>query len=72
MEGIYTSYVCTSCKRQLVLITEEIQSMAKGKYLACSYCGCRHIKKQSIGDSLKECMKESAYKRVHGAMRQVR
>lgn len=72
MLSMYTSYVCTGCKRQLVLITEELESMSKDKYLACPYCGCRHIKKQSANDSLKECMNESSYRRVHGAVRQVR
>jgi len=72
MPSMYTSYGCIGCKRQLVLITEEVESMSKDKYLACPYCGCRHIKKQSANDSLKECMKESAYRRVHGSLRQVR
>ncbi|MGK0468182.1 hypothetical protein [Clostridium sp.] len=72
MVSIYTSYVCPGCKKQLVLLTEEVDNMCKDKYLACPYCGCRHIKKQSAGDNLKECMKESAYKRVHGSLRQVK
>ena len=72
MVSIYTSYGCPVCKRQLVLLTEEVNNMSKDKYLACPYCGCRHIKKQSANDSLKECMQESSYRRVHGSLRQVR
>ena len=72
MLSIYTSYGCPVCKMQLVLLTEEVNNMSKDKYLACPYCGCRHIKKQSANDSLKECMSHSAYQRVKRAVRQVR
>lgn len=71
MQGMYTSYVC-KCGKQLVLLTEEIESMSKDRYLACSYCGSRHIKKQKVSDSVIECMQESSYKRVRGAMTQTR
>lgn len=73
MLGIYTSYNCKRCKNQLVLITEEIENMVKDKYLACPYCGCKHIEKQKITDSLKECMSEHTYRRnKRGAMEQRR
>jgi len=71
MTGMYTSYVC-KCGKQLVLLTEEIESMDKDRYLACSYCGSRHIKKQKVSDSVIECMQESAYRRRNGVIRQVR
>lgn len=70
MLSIYTSYSCCSCKKQLVLITEELESMGKDKYLACPYCGSRHIKKQKATDNLKECMNHSHYERNNGAITQ--
>lgn len=72
MSGIYTSYNCKRCKKQLVLITEEVESMSKDTYLACSYCGSRHIEKQKITDSLKECMSEHSYIRCNGRVQQRR
>jgi len=72
MPSIYTSYTCARCKKQLVLLTEEVENMSKDKFLACPYCGCKHIKKQNENDSLKECMKENSYRRVHGSLKQVK
>lgn len=64
----YTAYICNKCKKEFVLLTEEVES--NRGYLVCPYCSSKHIKKQKIGDSLKECMKERAYVRVKGAIRQ--
>ncbi|MCB2310667.1 hypothetical protein LGL55_05960 [Clostridium tagluense] len=72
MLGMYTSYTCKGCGKQLVLITEEIESMSKGRYLACSYCNNRHIVKQKVGDSVKECMSEHSYRRCNGRIQQTR
>ncbi|MBZ9633059.1 hypothetical protein [Clostridium sp. FP1] len=72
MLGMYTSYTCKSCGNQLVLITEEIESMSKDRYLACSYCGSKCIVKQRVGDSVKECMSEHSYKRCNGRIQQIR
>ena len=72
MLSIYTSYKCNSCRKQLVLLTEEVESMSNDKYLACSYCGSRRIKKQKVNDSLKECMSEHSYLRINGRMQQTR
>jgi DNA-directed RNA polymerase subunit RPC12/RpoP len=72
MSGMYTSYSCKGCKKQLVLLTEEIETMSKDRYLACSYCGSRHIEKQKVSDSVKECMSEHSYKRCNGAIKQRR
>ncbi|MBU3193482.1 hypothetical protein [Clostridium algidicarnis] len=66
MLSIYTSYSCYRCKKEFVLLTEEIENN-KG-YLACPYCGNRNVKKQRIADSLKECMQERSYKRKNGAI----
>ena len=72
MLSMYTSYECKLCKRQFVLLTEELDKMSKDKYLACPYCNCRHIRKQKADDSLRECMNHGTYKRIKGSVRQVR
>lgn len=72
MLSIYTSHKCISCALEFVLLTEDIAKMAKGRYLACPYCNSKKIKVLKANDSLKECMKEHSYKKVHGAVRQVR
>ncbi|EQC1536937.1 hypothetical protein [Clostridium botulinum] len=69
MLSMYTSYICCICKKEFVLLSEDVENI-KG-YLVCPYCSSRKIKKQKITDNLKECMQEKAYKRVHGAIRQV-
>ncbi|MBY6900399.1 hypothetical protein FDB72_17475 [Clostridium botulinum] len=68
MLSIYTSYVCCSCRKEFVLLSQELESL-KG-YLVCPYCSSRKIKKQKIADNLKECMQERSYIRVNGALRQ--
>ena len=68
MLSIYTSYVCCSCRKEFVLLSQELESL-KG-YLVCPYCSIRKIKKQKIADNLKECMQERSYIRVNGALRQ--
>ena len=72
MLSIYSSFDCVRCEKQFVLLTEEVEKMDNSRYLACPYCGCRHIRKQNANDSLKECMSERTYKRNKGSMRQVR
>jgi DNA-directed RNA polymerase subunit RPC12/RpoP len=72
MLKIYTGYKCISCRFEFVLLTEDVNKMAKDRYLVCPYCNSKKVIVENESDSLKECMKESAYKRVHGAMRQVR
>lgn len=69
MLSIYISYMCIYCKREFVLLTEELED-TKG-YLVCPYCSSRKVKKQKVTDSLKECMRHSSYKKVKGKIRQV-
>ncbi|MBA4509944.1 hypothetical protein H1057_18160 [Clostridium sporogenes] len=68
MLSIYTSYVCCSCRKEFVLLSEDIESL-KG-YLVCPYCSSRKVKKENVADNLKECMQERSYIRVNGALRQ--
>ena len=71
MFKMYTSYRCNVCKNEFVLLTEQlIEQEKKGRYIACPYCSSRKVKKENVGDNLKECMKERSYKRVNGALRQ--
>lgn len=73
MKSIYKSYKCSSCKREMVLLSEYVDSAIKnGKYLSCAYCGCKYLKREKESDSLKECMRTNSYKRVRGALRQVK
>lgn len=73
MLSMYTSFRCRSCKAEFVLLTEDVNKMAKNRYLVCPYCSSKRLNKEKITDSLKECMSERAYKKVKGgAYRQVR
>ena len=66
---IYSSYKCTGFKKEFVLLTEDVEKF-KG-YIACPYCNNRKVKSLKIEDSLKECINERVYKKIHGAIRQV-
>lgn len=73
MEGYYTGYSCKYCKKETILITEEVKkTLAYGKYISCSHCGCKNLILGKVTDDLRECMGHSSYKREHGALRQVR
>lgn len=72
MDGYYTSYNCKGCHKDTILITEEVnKTLASGKYVSCSHCGYKKIRKIKTIDDLRECMKHGSYKRTHGALRQV-
>lgn len=70
MQSIYTSYECRTCRKEFVLLTEDVEQLTPGRYVACPYCNSKHVRKQKVADNLKECMSERAYKRVKGAIRQ--
>ncbi len=64
MQSIYRTYKCGSCKREMVLLTEEVnRAINNGKYLACVYCGCRHLKKIKETDEFKQLFKNDEKKR---------
>lgn len=64
MESIYTVYKCKSCKREMILLTEEIDNLIKkGKYLSCSYCSCAILNKIEITDNLLECFRNDERKK---------
>nr|WP_072904359.1 hypothetical protein [Hathewaya proteolytica] len=70
MLNIYTNLKCKCCKKELILITEELLSIDPDRYLVCPYCSNRNIVVQGSTDNLRECMGHSSYKKVHGAIRQ--
>ena len=71
MLSIYSAFRCRTCKKEFVILSEDVDSMGKDRYLACPYCSSRRLSKQRMTDSLRECMKERSYKRnMHGALEQ--
>ena len=73
MENMYISYGCKRCKKKTLLLRDEVEdTLKRGKYISCSHCGYKDIKKQNETDNFKECMNHAAYKKVRGAIRQVR
>lgn len=72
MLSIYISYRCRTCKKEFVLLSEDVENMAKDRYLTCPYYNSQRINKENAADDLRDCMKERSYKREHGAIRQVK
>ncbi|WP_394870548.1 hypothetical protein [Clostridium butyricum] len=75
MESIYTVFVCerSKCRKETILITEQVEdTLKKGGYVSCSHCGCKNVTPIGATDDLRKCMDHAAYKRTHGAIRQVR
>lgn len=73
IERIYTIYECSRCRKESILITKEVSSTLRaGKYISCSHCGCKRVFKEKETSDLRECMSHNSYKRVRGAIRQVR
>ncbi|MPM67858.1 hypothetical protein SDC9_114783 [bioreactor metagenome] len=68
MLSIYTSYNCSKCSKEFVLLSDDVESM-KG-YLVCPFCSSQRITKQKITDSLKECMGHRKYKKENGVTKQ--
>ncbi|SMC17266.1 hypothetical protein SAMN02745134_00273 [Clostridium acidisoli DSM 12555] len=72
MLKMYTGYKCRTCKSEFVLMTEDVNMMPKDRYIACPCCNSKKVSKEKIGDDLRECMKERSYKRIKGAIKQMR
>lgn len=68
MLSIYTSYKCCTCRKEFVLLSEDIENLKR--YLVCPYCSSRKVKREKMADNLRECMQERSYIRVKGAIRQ--
>ena len=72
MLSIYTSYNCKTCHREFVLLSEDVITMAKDRYLVCPYCNSKRVMVDKTTDSVKECMNEHSYRRCNGAITQRR
>ena len=68
----YTSYKCCNCNKETILLTHEVEdSQFKNRYIVCSHCSSKKLRKEKETDDLREVMSERSYKRVGGAIRQV-
>lgn len=72
MQSIYSSYRCRTCGKEFILLTEDIENMLKGRYIACPYCNSKRISKTKATNDLRECMSARSYKRVKGTLRQIK
>lgn len=73
MDKIYKGFKCNMCKNEFILLNNCIEENNKrNRYLTCPYCGFKHIRETRETDDLKECISHSVYKKVNGAIRQVR
>lgn len=69
MLKVYSVYICLLCKKEMILLKEDIELNEKqNKFLRCPYCSSKKIKLENEEDSLKEVMKSRSYKRVKGAI----
>ena len=74
MQYIYKVYRCQRCHKDIILLTEDIEdNKRKGKYIGCAFCGSREISEYKNVNDLRETREDHhVYRRVHGAIRQVR
>lgn len=72
MLNIHTSYKCKTCKKEFVLLTEDLEKIASGRYLICPFCNSKRVSRENAADRLREVMKERSYRRVGGVIKQVR
>ena len=64
----YKILICKKCRKTTIVLSAEVDSE---RYLVCSHCSSKNLKEENETDNFKECMKHTAYKREHGAIRQV-
>ncbi|RII32836.1 hypothetical protein D2A34_21810 [Clostridium chromiireducens] len=73
MKEIYKICICGKCGKTYVLINDKVEdTIKKGKYISCSHCGSQRAVKENETSDLRKCMDHSSYKKVRGAIRQVR
>lgn len=73
MKEIYIIRICGKCRKTNILINDEVEDTIKqGKYISCSHCGSKRVVKENETSDLRKCMDHSAYKKIRGAIRQVR
>ena len=64
----YKILICRKCRKTTIVLSAEVDSE---RYLVCSHCSSKNLKEENETDNFKDCMKHTAYKREHGAIRQV-
>ena len=73
MQCIYKVYRCQICHKDIILLAEDIEDNSKkGKYIGCAFYESKKLSKYKESNNLKELMDNHVYKKVHGAVRQVR
>ncbi|OPJ63703.1 hypothetical protein [Clostridium chromiireducens] len=73
MKEIYRTRICGKCGKTNILINDEVEdTIKKGKYISCSHCGSQRVVNENETSDLRKCMEHSSYKKVRGAIRQVR
>ena len=72
MLSMYAGYKCKTCSKEFVLLSEDISTMTKDRYLVCPYCNSKRVSVDKVNDSLRECMSERSYRRVNKRMQQTR
>lgn len=74
MQYIYQVYRCQNCHKDIILITDDVENNEKrGRYIGCAFCGSRKLSKFKETNDLREIEdNHHTYRRVHGAIRQVR
>ena len=69
--GMYTSYICKSCKKEFILMSLEAQyTIRSGGYIVCPHCSSRALKESKIDDNLQECMRARKYRKEGGVIKQ--
>lgn len=69
MQDNYKIYECRACKKEVILLSHQVDSNTN---IACPFCASKSLKLQKATASIKECMDHSSYRKVHGVMRQVK
>lgn len=72
MSSMYTGYKCRTCRLEFVVLSEDVKSMAKDRFLACPYCNSKRVTVEKTTDSVRDCMSEHSYKRCNGRVQQKR
>ena len=72
---MYIVHSCSKCRRQFILIEDDLINMRKLNkdiYIVCPYCSSRNIKVSNKYEDLKECMRVvDIFKRENGKMKRI-
>lgn len=68
----YTALKCKHCKREFILISTELLSIKINCVIQCPYCHSPKVQVEKAADNLKDCMQERCYRRINGAIRELK